>query len=118
LEVNPALRAYAADTISAWLLIQGISGLVSPVVLGLFTTNRVHAVIHLLLAAWGFKAALTTGARGFLWAFSVIMLLAGLLYFLPGGRQWTDLLAINEAGAWLNLGIGTVALIAAGLKPR
>ncbi len=108
--MSPTSTNRLTTALSTWLLVEGIWGMTSPVVFGIFTTNRVHAAIHLVLALWGLKAAFTSGARGFLWAFSVIMILAGALYFIPGGRQWTDLLAINQAVAVLNLILGGLAL--------
>ena len=116
--MSPTSINRLTTAVSTWLLVEGIWGLVHPVVFGFLTTNRTHAVIHVLLALWGLKAAFTTGARSFLWALGVLLLLVGGLFFLPGGRQWTDLLAVNRPGAVLNLLIGLIALLSAAKWSR
>lgn len=108
---------YAA-AVSAWLLVEGVWGFFSPIVLGFLTTNRLHAAIHVLLGIFGLWKALSDRAAGFLWLLGALLTVVGLLYFVPGGRNATDVLNVNEAVAIVNLFLGLVALILAGFSGR
>lgn len=99
-----------ATLLGSWMLLEGVWGLFNPLVLGFITTNRLRAGIHLLLGLIGLWTAFTHGARKFLWAFGLIVLAVGVLYFIPVGRHVTDLLAVNLAAAIIDLVIGLSAL--------
>ncbi len=52
--------------VGAFLLIEGVWGLTSPVVFGVLTTNTLHAIIHIVLGIVGIAAGWQRRARGFL----------------------------------------------------
>lgn len=108
--MTPTPTNRTATLLGSWLLLEGIWGLFSPVVLGFITTNRLRAVIHILLGLIGIWAAFTHGSRKYLWAFGVIVTGVGVLYFIPAGRPLTDLLAVNRAAAVINTALGLTAL--------
>jgi hypothetical protein len=104
--------------IATWLLVEGVWGLFSPQVFGVLSTNRLHAMIHLALAFWGLKAAFVGGAKTFLWVIGAILAAVGAIYFIPGGQSLTDLLAVNEPVAVLNLVLGFASLFCAARCDR
>ncbi len=105
---------YFAILVGAFLLIEGIWGLSSPVVFGVLTTNLLHAVIHIALGLIGIWVGLRTGARKFCLFLGVLLVVVGGLWFVPvAGPIITSLLNVNAAVAYLNLGVGAVALVLA-----
>ncbi len=104
--------------VGAFLLVEGIWGLSSPVVFGVLTTNLLHAVIHIVLGLIGIWVGLRTGARKFCLFLGILLVAVGALWFVPGiGSIITSLLNVNAAVAYLNLAVGAVALVLA-LVPR
>ncbi len=103
-----------AVVVGAFLLVEGIWGLSSPVVFGVLTTNLLHAVIHIVLGVIGLWTGLRTGARRFCLFLGVLLVVVGGLWFVPGvGSIITSLLNVNAAVAYLNLGVGALALVLA-----
>jgi hypothetical protein len=103
-----------ALVVGAFLLVEGIWGLSSPVVFGVLTTNLLHAVIHIVLGLIGIWVGLKAGARKFCLFLGVLLVAVGALWFVPGiGSMITSLLNVNAAVAYLNLGIGALALVLA-----
>ncbi len=103
-----------AILVGAFLLIEGVWGLFSPIVFGVLTTNTLHAVIHIALGFIGVWVGLRTGARKFCLFLGVLLVAVGALWFIPVvGPIITSLLNVNAAVAYLNLGIGAVALVLA-----
>lgn len=103
-----------ALVVGAFLLVEGIWGLSSPVVFGVLTTNLLHAVIHIVLGVIGLWTGLRTGARRFCLFLGVLLVVVGALWFVPGvGSIITSLLNVNAAVAYLNLGVGALALVLA-----
>jgi hypothetical protein len=103
-----------ALVVGAFLLVEGIWGLSSPVVFGVLTTNLLHAVIHIVLGVTGIWTGLRTGARRFCLFLGVLLVAVGALWFVPGiGSIITSLLNVNAAVAYLNLGVGALALVLA-----
>lgn len=113
---TPSNRYTAA--VSTWLLVEGVWGFFSPVVLAFLTTNPFHATIHVLLGLTGLWRALSDRTLGFLWLLGALLITVGALYFLPGGRIVTDLLRINQAGAIINIVLGGGALVCAAFGGR
>ena len=100
-----------AMLVGAFLLVEGVWGLSSPIVFGVLTTNTLHAVIHITLGVIGVWVGLRTGARKFCLFLGVLLVAVGALWFLPvAGSIITSLLNVNAAVAYLNLGVGAVAL--------
>lgn len=101
-----------AIVIGAFLLIEGIWGLTSPVVFGVLTTNLTHAIIHIFLGLIGIVTGWRKQARGFCIFLGILLLAVGLLRFVPGaGGIILSLLNVNIAVAWLNIVVGAVALL-------
>lgn len=112
---NGACRLFAI-LVGAFLLIEGVWGLSSPVVFGVLTTNTLHAVIHISLGVIGVWVGLRTGARTFCLFLGVLLVAVGALWFIPvAGSIITSLLNVNAAVAYLNLGVGAAALVLAFL---
>ena len=100
-----------AMLVGAFLLVEGVWGLSSPIVFGVLTTNTLHAVIHITLGVIGVWVGLRTGARKFCLFLGALLVAVGALWFFPvAGSIITSLLNVNAAVAYLNLGVGAVAL--------
>ena len=102
------------------LLLQGIWNLIDPPFLGVFTSNPLHAIIHVVLGIIGIWTGLRSGAYTFLIFLGILLLTVGLFFFVENARGLLiDLFNVNEAVAWLNIGIGVLSLLAViiGRKP-
>ena len=107
-----------AMLVGAFLLVEGVWGLSSPIVFGVLTTNTLHAVIHITLGVIGVWVGLRTGARKFCLFLGALLVAVGALWFFPvAGSIITSLLNVNAAVAYLNLGVGAVALVLAFTAP-
>jgi len=103
---------FFAILIGAFLLIEGILGLTSDVVFGVLTTNRTHAIIHIVLGLVGLLAGWKRSSRGFCIFLGILLLAVGVLRFVPGvGEIIVAILNVNIAVAWVNIAIGAVALL-------
>lgn len=103
-----------ATLLGVFLLIEGIWGLFSPVVFGVLTTNTLHAVIHIALGIVGILAARGGNARPYLIGVGGLLLLVGVLRFVPGASDLVvSLLNVNVAVAYLNIAVGVVSLLIA-----
>ncbi|MEO6223078.1 MAG: DUF4383 domain-containing protein [Vicinamibacterales bacterium] len=103
-----------AILVGAFLLIEGVWGLSSPVVFGVLATNLLHAVIHIALGAIGIWVGLKSGARKYCLFLGGLLVAVGALWFVPVvGPIITSLLNVNAAVAYLNLVVGAVALVLA-----
>ena len=108
-----------APIIGAFLLVEGIWGLFSPVVFGVLTTNVLHAVIHIALGIVGIWTGLKGGARGFCLFLGALLLAVGILRFVPGvGDLIVAMLNVNPAVAYVNIAIGIVTLLVAFASDR
>lgn len=108
-----------AIIIGAFLLIEGIWGETSDVVFGVLTTNRIHATIHILLGIVGIYTGLKGGSRGFLIFLGVLLLVVGVLRFVPVvGDFIVSILNVNPAVAYFNIAVGIVSLIVVFLSNR
>lgn len=97
--------------ISIFLFLEGIWGLFSPVVFGIFTTNTLHAVIHLALGVIGIFLSARAISRGFANFLGALLLLVGILYYLPEvGDLIVRLLNVNSSVAIFNIMVGIVLL--------
>jgi hypothetical protein len=105
--------------IGAFLIIEGIWGLFSPVVFGVLTTNTTHAVIHIILGLVGIRTGLKGGSRGFCMFLGVLLLAVGILRFVPSiGDLIVTVLNVNPAVAYVNIVIGIVSLLIAFASNR
>lgn len=102
------------------LLLQGIWNLTDPPFLGIFTSNLLHAIIHVVLGIIGIWTGLRSGAYIFLIFLGILLLTVGILFFVESARELlVGLFNVNAAVAWLNIGVGGLSLLAvmAGKKP-
>ncbi|MBA2744169.1 MAG: DUF4383 domain-containing protein [Chthoniobacterales bacterium] len=100
--------------VGAFLLIEGVWGLTSPVVFGVLTTNTLHAIIHIVLGIVGIAAGWQRRARGFCIFLGILLLAVGVLRFVPGVDEIIiGILNVNVAVACVNIAVGAVALLLA-----
>lgn len=98
--------------VATFLLLSGVWGLFSSVVWGVFTTNRLHAIIEMILGLAGLYMGRTAGARAWATPVSILLLVVGVFWFIPGLAIVPDLLNVNLALAVVNIAIGIVGLAA------
>ena len=104
--------------VGVFLIIEGIWGMVSPVVFGVLSTNRLHACIHIVLGLLGIYTAMAKGARTWCTLVGILIIVVGVLRFIPGaGGIIVSLLNVNEAVAIFNIVAGAAALVVARLSP-
>lgn len=99
----------------------GVLGFVSnPLVgsMGLFQTNHLHDIVHLLVGVVLLIVAMSAPEKSGLWLkiFGVVYLLLAVLGFLlvPDGGMLLGLVTMNMADHWLHVVLGVV-LLAAGM---
>ncbi|MEO5903736.1 MAG: hypothetical protein ABIQ55_06990, partial [Gemmatimonadaceae bacterium] len=73
------LSSTFAMVIGAFLLVEGIWGMFSPVVFGVLSTNWLHAGIHIVLGLVGIWTGMKGGSRGFLTFLGVLLVAVGVL---------------------------------------
>ncbi len=97
--------------VSIFLFLEGVWGLFSPVVFGIFSTNMLHAVIHLALGATGIFLSARARSREFAVFLGALLLLVGILYYIPDiGDLVVKLLNLNSSVAVFNIIVGVVLL--------
>lgn len=100
-------------------VIVGVLGFIdNPIVgmAGLFQTNTLHDLVHLLIGVVLVIVAMSAPAKSSMWLkiFGVIYLLLAVLGFLtiPMGGMLLGLVTTNMADHWLHVVLGVVLLIA------
>jgi len=112
--IKPSLSLVLTLIISAFLLIEGVWGLFSPVVFGVLTTNHAHAIIHIVLGLGGLIAWWKRYLKSFFGFLGSLLIVGSLLWFLPATRDLPrDLLNVNLMVAVVNLILGLIALVIA-----
>jgi hypothetical protein len=97
--------------ICIFLLVEGVWGLFSPVVFGVLTTNRAHALVHLGLGVWGLIAWRTGHLKSYFGFLGSLLFVGSVLWFLPATRALPqDLLNVNGAVAVVNFFLSLLAL--------
>ena len=108
-----------AVILGLFLVIEGFWGMFSPIVFGIFTTNLLHATIHLLLGVTGIYLGTRNKARNFGLYVGVLLFVVGILYFIPAVDDLIiQLLNVNNAVAFLNIIVGILAVLFALLTPK
>ena len=108
---NDGISSRFATIIGAFLLIEGVWGLFSPVVFGVLTTNMLHASIHIVLGIIGIYTGMKGGARGFSLYLGILLVAVGVMRFLPVlGDITVSLLNVNQAVAIFNIVVGLIAI--------
>lgn len=103
-----------ATLLGAFLLIEGVWGMFSPVVFGILTTNVIHATIHIALGVAGIWMGRSEMARGYLLSVGGLLLVVGILRFVPTvGGLIVSILNVNVAVAWVNIIVGAIAIAVA-----
>lgn len=80
--------------------------------LGIFSVNAVHNLVHLLTGIVAIICGLSsfTASRIFFIVFGIIYALVTILGFAKGEGMLLNLIAINQADNWLHLVIAIIAL--------
>ena len=112
MQQNEGSSSRFALVIGAFLLVEGIWGLFSPVVFGVLTTNTLHACIHIVLGILGFYTGMKGGARTYSLCLGVLLIAVGIMRFLPVlGDITVSLLNVNQAVAIFNIVVGVIAVM-------
>ena len=112
--MKPSLAKVLTLLIPLFLLAEGVWGLFSPVVFGVFTTDRVHASIHIFLGVVGLVARYRGALKSYFGFLGSLLVVVAVIWLVPATRAIpSDLLHVNGAVAALNLVLGAVALVIA-----
>lgn len=112
--IKQSLSSALTLIISAFLLIEGIWGLFSPVVYWILTTNRAHAIIHIILGVAALVARWKGAIKSYFGFLGSLLVVGAVLWFVPAWRPIPrDLLNVNWAVATLNFIIGIASLVIA-----
>jgi uncharacterized membrane protein len=113
------VSGWFAVALGAFLFIEGVWGLFTPVVFGALTTNITHAAIHVVLGGTGIGLGLRGPARGYCLFMGLLLPAVGLLRFIPATAPYViEILNVNVAAARLNIILGGVALLVFFLSGR
>jgi len=108
-----------AMLLGAFLIIEGIWGLFSPVVFGVLSTNTLHAVIHIVLGIAGVLAGRGGFVRNYLLGVGGLLVVVGILRFIPGASDLVvSLLNVNVAVAYFNIAVGVISFLIGFSAPR
>lgn len=100
-----------ARILGAFLLIEGIWGLFSPIVFGVLSTNRLHAVIHIALGIAALVVAHRPAVRGYLLGVGGLLAVVGVCFFVPGvSGLVVGPLSVNFAVAVFNIVVGLLSI--------
>lgn len=110
-EHSNELNNIFALVIGAFFLIEGVWGLFSATVFGIFTTNRTHAVIHIVLGVLGIIVGFRKTAGAYCTFLGILLILVGLFRFVPVASDIiVEALNVNAAVALLNIVVGLISL--------
>jgi uncharacterized membrane protein HdeD (DUF308 family) len=108
-----------ATLLGLFLIVEGVWGLFSPVVFGVLSTNWLHAVIHIVLGILGILAGRGRATRGYLIGVGALLLVVGVLWFVPGiSTLVVSLLNVNFYVACFNIAVGLISLLIGFSAPR
>jgi len=114
-----SLPSFFTIILGFFLLAEGIWGLFSPTVFGIFSTNYLHAAIHILLGAIGIRVGYADRPLAYCLFVGLLLLVVGILRLVPGASELiVRLLNVNLAVAYLNICIGIVSLLMALFTKR
>lgn len=113
------LQYIFAGIIAAILLILGIWGVFSENILGLFTLNIGHAMLHIILGIGGIIMVIGNKPANFNGTAGYLLTIFGVLGLIPGVRKLlADMLNINMNITYLWIAMGVASLIVYFLRPR
>ena len=79
-------------------------------VLGLFTVNMLHTLVHLVVGAWGLWAFMGNASpRFYARSLAVLFGLLGVMGLIPGLNTVFGLMPLHGHDVWLHLGTAAVA---------
>jgi uncharacterized membrane protein HdeD (DUF308 family) len=108
-----------AMLLGVFLIIEGCWGLFSPIVFGVLSTNKLHAVIHIVLGIVGILAGRSGAARNYLLGVGALLVVVGILRFVPGASDLVvSLLNVNFAVAYFNIAVGLISLAIGFSAPK
>lgn len=108
-----------AVSLGIFLVVIGFAGLFDPLVFGIFSSNFLHAFIHLVLGVTGIYTGLRNHARKFSLYVGILLLVVGVAYFIPNlGELVVKAFNVNHAVAVLNIVLGIAAILFAMLTPK
>src|SRR4051812_32934014 len=107
-----------ATLLGLFLIVEGVWGLFSPVVFGVLSTNWLHAAIHIVLGILGILAG-GRATRGYLIGVGALLLVVGVLWFVPGiSTLVVSLLNVNFYVACFNIAVGLISVLIGFSAPR
>lgn len=117
--LEKGLQTSFATVLGAILLLIGIIGFVNDPVLGIFSVNGLHNLVHLLSGAIGIIVGVWGGIVASRWYNRIFGIVYGLVAILGLlNVQWfIDLLDVNNADDWLHVLIA-VASLAVGFSRK
>lgn len=81
-------------------------------VFGVFTTNTLHAVVHLVVGMIGLFLGAPRNPRAFNSSVGALLLIVGILFFIPGIGGWLiSLFNMNKNVAYFNILLGVLSLL-------
>jgi hypothetical protein len=111
-EIRRRVSGTFAILLGVFFWIEGVWGLFSPVVFGVFTTNIPHAVLHIVLGVAGIGLGWRGPARTYLCLAGLLLVIVGLLRFISATAWWVvEFLNVNIPVARLNIVLGSIALL-------
>ncbi|MEO6873443.1 MAG: DUF4383 domain-containing protein [Opitutaceae bacterium] len=97
--------------ICLFFVAEGVWGIFRPVVFGILTTNRLHAIVHIVLGLAGLLAWLKDAVKGYFGFLGSLLIVVSVLWFIPGTRNTPiDVLNVNGAVAIVNFVIGLICV--------
>lgn len=116
---NSYMTDTVATTLGVLLAFMGVWGLYSHTVLKVFTTNTLHAFVHIALGVAGVALGLASKSRAYCLGVGALLLGVGVLRFVPGVSSLAvAAFNVNVPVALLNITLGAVALFTAWISTR
>lgn len=116
---NSYMTDTVATTLGVLLAFMGVWGLYSHTVLGVFTTNTLHAFVHIALGVAGVALGLASKSRAYCVGVGALLLGVGVLRFIPGVSSLVvAAFNVNVPVALLNIALGAAALFTAWISTR
>lgn len=104
-------RDLYAVIIGGFFILLGIANLTDPPFLGIFTSNVLHAIIHILLGLAGVWSGVRRRSYLFVLGLGILLLSVGILYFFKPSKAWViEFFFVNPPVAWLSVIIGIVSI--------
>lgn len=105
------LELYAV-IIGGFFLVLGTSNLIDPPFLGIFTSNRLHAFIHLSIGLSGVWTGFKNRSHPFVLKLGILLIIVGVLFFFDPTKAWVaDFFFMKLPVVWLNIIIGATSLV-------